>query len=316
MPPLQEVIPQHWRPWVLALGLGLLLVAVAEGLVRERYDWRGAAASLADAAGRRLLEALGISMLAPAVAWAHQHRLGDIPLDAPLPWAALFIAQELAYYWGHRLSHRVHWFWASHAVHHSPPQLSLMNALRLGWTGKLAGNALFVVPLVWIGFAPAAVALMMGLNLLYQFGLHAPWLPRLGPLEWVFNTPRHHRVHHACNPEYLDCNYGGVLIVFDRLFGSLRLEQPDIPPRYGLSEPLHSHNPLLINLHGWQRLWRDLRAAHGMRQRWRVLTGPPGQQGADTPARPVSPHTLFTATRSAGCTSPSSTGRGPCRPAG
>lgn len=157
---------------------------------------------------------------------------------------------------------------------------------------------------------------MMGLNLLYQFGLHAPWLPRLGPLEWVFNTPRHHRVHHACNPEYLDCNYGGVLIVFDRLFGSLRLEQPDIPPRYGLSEPLHSHNPLLINLHGWQRLWRDLRAAHGMRQRWRVLTGPPGRQAADTPARPMCPHTLFTATRSAGCTSPSSTGRGPCRPAG
>ena len=111
MPPLADAIPPHWRPWLLALGLGLLLVAVAEGLVRERYDWRGAAASLADAAGRRLLEALGISMLAPAVAWAHQHRLGDIPLDAPLTWAALFIAQELAYYWGHRLSHRVHWLW-------------------------------------------------------------------------------------------------------------------------------------------------------------------------------------------------------------
>lgn len=111
MPPLADAIPPHWRPWLLALGLGLLLVAVAEGLVRERYDWRGAAASLADAAGRRLFDALGISMLAPAVAWAYQHRLGDIPLDAPLPWAALFIGQELAYYWGHRLSHRVHWLW-------------------------------------------------------------------------------------------------------------------------------------------------------------------------------------------------------------
>lgn len=284
MPSLQEAVPPQWRPWLLALALGLLLAAVAEGVVRgwllrRGYDWRAAVASLGDAIGRRLLEALGLSLLAPAVAWAYQHRLTDIALDTPWTWVTLFVGQELAYYWAHRLSHRVHWFWASHAVHHSPDQLSLMNALRLGWTGKFAGNALFVVPLVWLGFAPTAVALMMGLNLLYQFGLHAPWIPKLGPLEWVFNTPAHHRVHHACNPEYLDCNYGGVLIVFDRLFGSLRTERPGVPLRYGLSEPLHSHNPLVINLHGWQRLWRDVRAAHGLRQRWRVISGPPGAKG-------------------------------------
>lgn len=280
MPPLQDALPEDWRPWLLALALFLLLAAVVEGLVRGwmlrlGYDWQAAAASMADAAGRRLLEALGLSLLAPAVAWAHQHRLHDISLESPWSWVALFFSQELAYYWAHRLSHRVHWFWASHSVHHSPDQLSLMNALRLGWTGKLAGNALFVVPLVWLGFSPSAVALMMGLNLLYQFGLHAPWIPQLGPLEWVLNTPQHHRIHHASNPEYLDCNYGGVLIVFDRLFGSLRTEQPGAPLRYGLSEPLHSRNPLVINLHGWRKLWREFRAARGLRQCWQVLAGPP-----------------------------------------
>lgn len=276
-----ESVPEAWRPWLLAAVLGLVLVALVEGVVRSRrrpadYDWRASAASVVDAIGRRLLEGAGLSLLAPAIALAHQHRIGEVDLQTPVHWLVLFLVQEFAYYWGHRLSHRVHWFWASHAVHHSPSQLTLVNALRLGWTGKLAGNALFVVPLVWVGFSPSAVALLMGLNLLYQFGLHAPWLPRLGPLEWVLNTPAHHRVHHASNPEYLDANYGGVLIVFDRLFGTFRAEQAGVTLRYGLTEPFHSHNPLAINLVGWRRLWRDLRRVEGARGRLQVLFGPPG----------------------------------------
>jgi sterol desaturase/sphingolipid hydroxylase (fatty acid hydroxylase superfamily) len=167
------------------------------------------------------------------------------------------------------------WFWASHTVHHSPNELTLAAALRLGWTGKLTGTALFFAPLVWLGFPPQAVVACLALNLLYQFWLHATWIPKLGPLEWVLNTPSHHRVHHGSNPEYLDCNYGGVLIVFDRLFGTCVTEREDLPPRYGLTTPLHSYNPLRVALHGWQDLLRDLFAARGWRARLATLFGPP-----------------------------------------
>ena len=118
------------------------------------------------------------------------------------------------------------------------------------------------------------IAAALGANLLYLYWLHAPWLPRLGPLEWVLNTPTHHKVHHASNPEYLDCNYGGVLIVFDRLFGTFADLRDDVPPRYGLTTPLRTHNPLRIALHGWLELARDLRATPW--RAWpRVLLGPP-----------------------------------------
>jgi sterol desaturase/sphingolipid hydroxylase (fatty acid hydroxylase superfamily) len=187
----------------------------------------------------------------------------------------LFIGQEFCYYWHHRAAHRVRWFWATHCVHHSPNELTLASALRLGLTGKISGAALFFVPLVWLGYAPVAVLATVGLNLLYQFWLHATWIPKLGPLEWVLNTPSHHRVHHASNPEYLDRNYGGVLIVFDRLFGTFSAEREAVAPRYGLTTPLRSYNPLRIALHGWQALARDLVATRGWRARLRVLFGPP-----------------------------------------
>ncbi len=114
------------------------------------------------------------------------------------------------------------------------------------------------MPLIWLGFEPRVVFEMLSLNLLYQFWIHATWIPRLGWLEYVLNTPSAHRVHHAANLEYLDANYGGVLIVFDRLFGTYRGERDDVPCRYGLVEPMVGYNPLRIELLQWQRLGRDL----------------------------------------------------------
>ena len=168
------------------------------------------------------------------------------------------------------------WFWANHSVHHSPNDLTLATALRLGWTGKLTGTALFFAPLVWLGFPPVAVVATLAANLLYQFWLHAPWMPRLGPLEWVLNTPAHHKVHHASNPEYLDRNYGGVLIVFDRMFGTFAQERGDVRLRYGLTTPLLTHNPLRIAFHEWANLGRDLWRAKGWRAKISALFGPPG----------------------------------------
>jgi sterol desaturase/sphingolipid hydroxylase (fatty acid hydroxylase superfamily) len=267
-------------PWFLGLLTVVVVSATLEGLVqtfvrRQAYDWRAYAASLADAVGRRAVDAMGVSITAPVLAWACAHRVGSADLSTPAAIGCLFIGQEFFYYGYHRAAHRVGWFWATHCVHHSPNELTLAAALRLGWTGKLTGSGVFFAPLVWRGFPPLAVTTVVAANLLYQFWLHAPWIPKLGPLEWVFNTPSHHRVHHASNPEYLDCNYGGMLIVFDLLFGTFVAERDDIVIRYGLTNRLESHNPLRIALHGWISMGRRLRHADGWRRRLGIVFGPP-----------------------------------------
>lgn len=277
---LRDALPPQAGPWLLAL-LGVVWgAATLEGLVRHHllrrpYDWRAYAASVGDALGRRLTDGLGLSLAAPVLALAYEHRWTTLSVNTVWQGLLLFLLHELAYYTYHRAAHRVRWFWAAHAVHHSPNELTLANALRLGWTGKFTGTALFFTPLIWLGFSPLAVIGLLAFNLQYQFWLHATWIPRLGPLEWLFNTPSHHRVHHASNAEYLDCNYGGVLIVYDRLFGTFVAERPDLPPRYGLTTPLHSHNPLRINAHAWLQLWHDLQRTPGIGARLRVLVGPP-----------------------------------------
>lgn len=279
-PTLRAAMAPEWLPWLAAV-LGIVLAAaVIEGVVLSlrgprRYDWRAFAATLADVAGRRVVDALGLSLAMHALLWVHAHRLATIELDHLAAFVALFIGVEFCYYWHHRASHRVRWFWATHCVHHSPNELTLAAALRLGWTSQLGGAALFFAPLVWLGFAPIAVLGAVALNLLYQFWLHATWIPKLGPLERVLNTPSHHRVHHASNTEYLDCNFGGVLIVFDRLFGTCVEERADRPPRYGLTTPLQSYNPLRIELHEWLALARDLIAARSGHELFGALFGPP-----------------------------------------
>jgi sterol desaturase/sphingolipid hydroxylase (fatty acid hydroxylase superfamily) len=268
------------QPWLFVLLIIVFSAATLEGLVqtfvrRQAYDWRAYAASLADAFARRAIDALGLSLAAPILAWAYAHRVNTLELNTPLAILCLFIGQEFLYYWYHRAAHRINWFWATHSVHHSPNELTLAAALRLGGTGKLTGTTLFFTPLIWLGFSPTAVLSVVAGNLLYQFWLHAPWMPKLGPLEWVFNTPTHHKVHHASNREYLDCNYGGVLIVFDRLFGTFVDERDDIVIRYGLTEPLCSHNPLRIATHGWMLLGKKLLSARGWRDRVKAVFGPP-----------------------------------------
>lgn len=216
------------------------------------------------------------SLAGPLIGLAWRHRLATIPLNGYASFAVLFLGQELCYYWYHRAAHRVRWFWASHAVHHSTNGFNLGAAYRFGWTGRLAGSTLFFVPMIWLGFQPASVFAALSVNLLYQFFIHIEWAPKLGWLEFVLNTPSHHRVHHAANRDYLDANYGGVLIVFDRLFGTLVVERDDLPCRYGLVEPLTSNNPIKIAWHEWLSILRDLRGARSWRDVLGYVFGPPG----------------------------------------
>jgi sterol desaturase/sphingolipid hydroxylase (fatty acid hydroxylase superfamily) len=175
---------------------------------QETFDWSEVWLSLVDLAGRKLLALLPVSLAAPIFDFAWKHRLFTLRIDSIALALVLFVAQEFCYYWYHRASHRIRFFWATHAVHHSPNQLTLSSAYRLGWTGKLTGPAMFFAPLVWLGVRPEIVLAILSLNLLYQFWLHNTWIPKLGWFEYVFNTPSNHRVHHASNVDYLDANYG------------------------------------------------------------------------------------------------------------
>ena len=266
----------YWSP-LAVIVFAVIEAAVLVGIGRAAYDWRAALCSLADLLVRQyvLYAYLAFGPVDWLIGWAWTHRLTTVPATGAASIAAVFIGQELAYYWFHRCSHRWRFWWANHAVHHSTNELNLSAAFRFGWMGRLVGSTLFFVPLIWVGFTPRAVFVTLNLNLLYQFFIHAIWVPRLGPLEWVLNTPSHHRVHHAVNPEYRDRNFGGVLIVFDRLFGTFAAERPGVPIRYGLAVPLRSYNPLWIAFHEFVVLGRDLWRARGWRTRWRAVTAIP-----------------------------------------
>jgi sterol desaturase/sphingolipid hydroxylase (fatty acid hydroxylase superfamily) len=261
-----------------AIEAGVLLA-----IRRRAYDWRAALCSLADLLVRQYVVYvyLAFGPVDWLIRWVWAHRIATIPLGTTASIVLLFVGQEFCYYWFHRCSHYLQLFWANHAVHHSTNELNLSAAFRFGWTGRLIGTTVFFVPLIWLGFAPRAVFVTLELGLLYQFFIHTDWMPKLGPLEWVLNTPSHHRVHHASNPEYRDKNFGGVLIVFDRLFGTFVAERRDTPCRYGLVIPLRSYNPLWIAFHGFVALGRDLWSARNWRERWRALTAPPMPAAAE-----------------------------------
>jgi alkylglycerol monooxygenase len=194
-----------------------------------------------------------------------------------------FLGVDLAYYAWHRWTHESNLGWATHVVHHQSEEYNLAVALRQSVTSSLSSWP-FYLPLALIGVPPAVFFLHSALNTLYQFWIHTEAIGRLGPLEWVLNTPSHHRVHHAINPEYIDKNYAGVLIVWDRLFGTFEPERAQ--PVYGTVTPLRSFDPLWANVALFAALAKDTRAATTWRDRIRVWTAHPGWRPAGLPACP------------------------------
>ncbi len=184
-------------------------------------------------------------------------------------WLLLIVLEDLCFYCFHRASHRMQVFWASHLTHHSSPFFNMSVAFRQTWIPFPA--VLFWLPLPLLGFDPLMIMLVQAGSLFYQELLHTQALPRLGPIEWIFNTPHHHAVHHASNPELLDKNYGGVFIVWDRLLGSFARGDQEL--RFGLTTPVGSHNPIYLALHGW---WHTLHAVC-RRRSLGVLVAPPSR---------------------------------------
>ena len=263
----------------LAIPAYIVLMAVEVASYRflpdeaeQGYKARDTATSLA----------MGLGSIAANLGW-NALTLGTLlffarltPLHASTAWWSwilLFVLDDLRYYWAHRADHRVRILWASHVNHHSSRHFNLSTALRQPWTG--IGTMPLSIPLVLLGYKPAMIFAVQAVNLLYQFWIHTERIGKLWrPVELVMNTPSHHRVHHASNPQYLDKNYGGVFIVWDRLFRSF---EPEVEPVvYGLTKNIETYNPLRVAFHEYAAIARDVPAVRGWRTRLGVALRSPG----------------------------------------
>ena len=210
---------------------------------------------------------------------ADHYQLRQLPGDRIWVWIVCFVLYDLAYYWKHRLGHEMAIFWGSHVAHHQSEDFNLGTALRQ--TSIDFYSFLFYVPFFALGFPAEVLFTTVSLNLIYQFWVHTEHVPKLGTLEWIFVTPSNHRVHHARNKIYVDRNYGGVFIIWDRLFRSFQEELSEEPVVFGLRNPLNSWNPVWANVHVYWRLIKDFIKAPGLMNKLAICFKPPGWQPED-----------------------------------
>jgi len=265
---------QYAVPGFIALVFAEMLYAWARD--KSRYEPRDTLTSLSLGLGSTIAGVIVGGAAYAIAAWLWQFRLFDIGY-AWYWFVIAFVIDDLAYYAFHRSAHRVRWFWASHVIHHSSQHYNLSTALRQTWTGFISLSFLFRLPLFLIGFPPPMVFFVAGINLIYQFWIHTEVVGRMPRwFEAVMNTPSHHRVHHAINPRYLDANYAGVFIVWDKMFGSFVAERADDPPHYGIVRQLGSFNLLWAAFHEWIGIAKDVWAAPGLRAKIGYIAMPPG----------------------------------------
>ena len=209
--------------------------------------------------------------------WAEQFKIFDLPLTITVI-IACFILDDLRYYLHHRIAHRCRWPWAMHIIHHSSQRYSLAVALRQGWTKHFTGTTVLKIPLVLVGFDPILVIFCGALNAVYQFFLHTETIHKLPKwFEAVFNTPSHHRVHHGKNPEYLDSNYAGTFIIWDKIFGTFVPENENSYPDYGLVKDFETFNPFKIFIHEYWGILKDVFGnKRSIKDRILYIVAPPG----------------------------------------
>jgi len=239
---------------------------------RRGYEARDTAASLSMGIGNVIVAALTKAGAAAVFFAAYEYRLFDLGTGAAA-WLLLIPCEDFCYYWFHRASHEVRFLWSAHVNHHSSRHFNLSTALRQSWTTPITGP-IFWVPLALIGFHPLMILTAQAISLIYQFWIHTELIGKLGPIEWVMNTPSHHRVHHGSNVVYLDRNYAGIFIVWDRLFGSFEPERAAVD--YGLTKNIHTYNPVRSAFHDWAAMFRSAANAHSWREALSYVFRRPG----------------------------------------
>ncbi len=253
----------------------ILEVIFAVKTQRELYEVKDAATSIALGLGNLISGIFTKTLILFVFYFLYQFRIFTIPWTAWWAWVLIFIADDLSYYWFHRVSHSVRFFWASHVVHHSSEKYNLAAALRQTWTGNITGSFLFWSWMPLVGFEPAMILTMQAVSLLYQFWIHTESIGKMPKwFEAVFNTPSHHRVHHGTDLIYLDKNHAGILIIWDKLFGSFQEEK--FRPKYGLTKNVHTFNPVFVAFHEWRNMALDLRKAKNWKQAFHYMFDSPG----------------------------------------
>ncbi|WP_371397191.1 sterol desaturase family protein [Fretibacter rubidus] len=260
-------------------GLAVLLEVLYLRLrrVHGAYMAKDAAASMSMGAGQLLSDILMGFISFGILMFIWQFRLFDWGYS-PLVFFACLIAQDFVYYYKHYAAHRIRWFWSAHVVHHSSEHYNLSTALRQPWNNHITGFVLLSSPLVLLGFHPLLIGFVGAVNLVYQFWIHTETIKKMPRwFEFIFNTPSHHRVHHATNPQYLDSNFAGIFIIWDRIFGTFVAEDEADPVRYGVVKPIETFNPVRIAFGEMIGIFKD--SAQGgisLRQRFGYIFGPPG----------------------------------------
>ncbi len=240
---------------------------------RHLYRFNDAVTNLSCGIGSQILGAYFKVLIFLAYTYIFTHfRLATIQ-DSPLNWFLLFLGVDFCYYWFHRLSHEINFIWATHIVHHQSEEYNFSVALRQSWFQGLFSWA-FYIPLAIAGFSPLMIVTVAAFNTLYQFWIHTRTIDRMGPLEWILNTPSHHRVHHGSNPKYIDKNHAATLIIWDRMFGTFQKEEEE--PVYGITSPLNSWNPVWANFHYWDELIALSKQTKSFKDKLLVFIKPPG----------------------------------------
>ena len=254
--------------------LVLLELYLTYRMQSDHYTKMDTFGSLSMGVGSILVGIASKALIYFVYSFVFQYRIFDFEMTFPLL-IILFFLDDFSYYWFHRISHSSRLLWASHSIHHSSQNYNLSTALRQTWTGDFSGAFLFWIWLPFIGFSPEWVIAMKAISLIYQFWIHTEFIDKLPKwFEFIFNTPSHHRVHHAVQDQYLDRNHAGVLIIWDKLFGTF---VPEIEkPVYGLVKNINTYNPIRIAFYEWWQIAQDMKLKTGFVNKFKYVFYPPG----------------------------------------
>lgn len=242
---------------------------------KDLYEKKDTWSSLALGIGNVLTGFVTKAMIFGLFTLLYEIRFFTLDPSAWWYWVLLYFADDFSYYWFHRISHNVNWFWASHVVHHSSERYNLAAALRQTWTGNATGSFLFWAWMPLVGFHPIWILFMQQISLIYQFWIHTETIKKMPRwFEFIFNTPSHHRVHHGSDLKYLDKNHGGIMIIWDRIFGSFQPEEER--PVYGLTRNIGSFNPFVVAFKTWGELFRKAVSSGSLKAGINYFIQPPG----------------------------------------
>lgn len=275
MPEFPEIL-QYAAPF-FALSVAVEWWLVRRKTISGRYEMKDAWTSMTMGVGNLVSSSMLGFISFVFLMWVWEFRVADWGYGLLAICCAL-VAQDFFYYWKHMIAHKIRWFWSAHVVHHSSEHYNLSTALRQPWNNQLTGHVVFSVPLVLAGIHPVLLAFVGAVNLLYQFWIHTEAIDKMPRwFEFIFNTPSHHRVHHATNPRYLDSNFAGIFIIWDRLFGTFVPEIEDEKITYGIVKPVGTFNPFKVAFLEMFNVFRDaLRPGLKFRERLGYVFAPPG----------------------------------------